>query len=135
MSTNDADWWKLTTAAVLAIFVGIGLSRFAYSPLIPVLIAEDWFTPAQTIYLGAANLAGYLFGALIGQQIAMRWQATRALRPMLLAATVAFFASATPISFVWFLVWRFVSGFPGGSLMVLAAPPIIPFAPDKRRGL
>src|SRR3546814_12671524 len=54
---------------------------------------------------------------------------------MMLAATVAFFASATPISFVWFFVWRFVSGLTGGSLMVLAAPTILPFVPEKRRGL
>lgn len=129
------NWLKLTIAAILAIFVGIGLSRFAYSPLIPVLVAEDWFTPAQTGYLGAANLAGYLAGALIGQQVAKRWQAKQALRFMMLAATVAFFASATPISFTWFFLWRFVSGLTGGSLMVLAAPTILPFVPDSKRGL
>ncbi|MEX0955015.1 MAG: YbfB/YjiJ family MFS transporter [Rhizobiaceae bacterium] len=129
------NWLKLTSAAILAIFVGIGLSRFAYSPLIPVLVAEDWFTPAQTGYLGAANLAGYLAGALVGQQVAKRWQARRALRFMMLAATVAFFASATPISFAWFFIWRFVSGLTGGSLMVLAAPTILPFVPDSKRGL
>src|SRR3546814_19390513 len=65
----------------------------------------------------------------------MRLQAKRALRLMMLAATVAFFASATPISFVWFFVWRFVSGLTGGSLMVLAAPTILHFVQEKRRGL
>src|SRR3546814_11661025 len=54
---------------------------------------------------------------------------------MMLGATVAFFASATPISFVWFFVWRFVSGLTGGSLMVLAAPTILPFVPEQRRRL
>lgn len=132
---GSIDWLKLTIAAILAIFVGIGLSRFAYSPLIPVLVAEDWFTPAQTGYLGAANLVGYLAGALVGQQVAKRWQAKQALRFMMLAATVAFFASATPISFAWFFLWRFVSGLTGGSLMVLAAPTILPFVPDSKRGL
>lgn len=132
---KNGNWLKVTTAAVLAIFVGIGLSRFAYSPLIPVLVAEGWFTPAQTGYLGAANLAGYLAGALVGQQIAKRWEARQALRLMMVAATVAFFSSATPISFVWFFVWRFVSGVTGGSLMVLAAPTVLPFVPDFKRGL
>lgn len=132
---ENINWLKLTTAAILAIFVGIGLSRFAYSPLIPVLVAEDWFTPAQAGYLGAANLAGYLAGALVGQQVAKRWQAKQALRFMMLAATVAFFASATPISFAWFFIWRFVSGLTGGSLMVLAAPTVLPFVPDSKRGL
>lgn len=132
---ENVNWLKLTTAAILAIFVGIGLSRFAYSPLIPVLVAEDWFTPAQAGYLGAANLAGYLAGALVGQQVAKRWQAKQALRFMMLAATIAFFASAAPISFAWFFIWRFVSGLTGGSLMVLAAPTVLPFVPDSKRGL
>jgi fucose permease len=69
------NWVKLTIAAILAIFVGIGLSRFACTPLIPDLVAQDWFTPAQAGYLGAANLGGYLAGALVGQQVAKRWQA------------------------------------------------------------
>lgn len=132
---ENTNWLKLTVAAILAIFVGIGLSRFAYTPLIPILVAEDWFTPAQAGYLGAANLAGYLAGALVGQQVAKRWQVKQALRFMMLAATVAFFASATPISFAWFFLWRFVSGLTGGSLMVLAAPTILPFVPDSKRGL
>lgn len=131
---ENINWLKLTTAAILAIFVGIGLSRFAYSPLIPVLVAEDWFTPSQAGYLGAANLAGYLAGALVGQQVAKRWQAKQTLRFMMLAATLAFFASATPISFAWFFIWRFVSGLTGGSLMVLAAPTVLLFVPDSKRG-
>lgn len=136
MTGSESHGWRtLTAAAVLAIFVGIGLSRFAYSPLIPVLVAEDWFTPAQAGYLGAANLAGYLFGALVGQPITARWQAKHVLRFMMLAATVAFFASATPVSFAWFFAWRFVSGATGGALMVLAAPAVLPFVPEARRGL
>ncbi len=135
MQDVESRWLKLTISAILAIFVGIGLSRFAYSPLIPVLVAADWFTPVQTGYLGAANLAGYLAGALAGQQAAKRWQAKQTLRFMMLGATVAFFASATPVSFGWFFLWRFVSGLTGGALMVLAAPTILPFVPESRRGL
>ena len=43
--------------------VGIGLARFAYTPLIPALISAGWFSPSQAAYLGAANFAGYLAGA------------------------------------------------------------------------
>jgi hypothetical protein len=37
--------------------VGIGLPRFAYTPLTPALIAAYWFSPSATVNLGAANLA------------------------------------------------------------------------------
>ena len=50
-------------------------------------------------------------------------------------ATVAFFACAVPLSFGWFFVWRLASGVAGGSLMVLAAPTVLPHLPPARRGL
>ena len=52
--TPSAVWG--TAAAFSACLVGIGLARFAYTPLIPALIAAEWFSPAQAAYLGAANL-------------------------------------------------------------------------------
>ena len=55
---------QATAAALSANLVGIGLARFARTPLIPVLIAAGWFTPSAAVSLGAANLAGYLAGAL-----------------------------------------------------------------------
>ena len=54
---------RATVAALSANLVGIGLARFGYTPLIPALIAAGWFTPSAAVYLGAANLAGYLAGA------------------------------------------------------------------------
>jgi len=50
-------------------------------------------------------------------------------------ATVGFFACAYPVSFIWFFVWRFASGLAGGTLMVLAAPSVLPHVAAPRRGL
>jgi MFS family permease len=117
-----------------ATLVGIGLARFAYTPLIPALIAAHWFTPSQAIYLGAANLAGYLAGALLARPLVARIPAARLLRMMMALATTAFFACALPLSFLWFFVWRFAAGLAGGMLMVLAAPTLLPEVPAARRG-
>lgn len=122
-------------AAVLAMLVGIGLSRFAYSPLIPAVVEEGWFSPTQAAYLGAANLAGYLIGALFGRRFSSRLTPTNALRLMMMAASLAFVASAVPLSFAWFFFWRLLSGITGGGLMVLAAPTVLPHVPAERRGL
>jgi Uncharacterised MFS-type transporter YbfB len=54
--------WLSAAAGLCASLVGLGLARFAYTPLIPALIAAKWFSPADAVYLGAANLAGYLAG-------------------------------------------------------------------------
>ena len=39
--------WRVTLAGLCASLVGIGLARFAYTPLLPVLITEGWFPASQ----------------------------------------------------------------------------------------
>jgi predicted MFS family arabinose efflux permease len=132
---EDIASWRPVLAGLCATLVGIGLARFAYTPLIPALIAAHWFSPSATVYLGAANLAGYLGGALLARPIAARAGAAATLRGMMVAASAAFFACAFPLSFGWFFVWRFASGISGGALMALAAPVVIRHVEPSRRGL
>ncbi|HEX8166697.1 MAG TPA: YbfB/YjiJ family MFS transporter [Beijerinckiaceae bacterium] len=124
-----------TLSALCAILVGIGLARFAYTPLIPALVEAGWFSPAGAAYLGAANLAGYLAGALAGRAMAARIPVPALMRGMMLLASLSFLACAGPLPFAWFFLWRFVSGFTGAVLMVVAAPAVLPQVPAERRGL
>lgn len=127
--------WRATLAGLCASLVGIGLARFAYTPLLPVIVQAHWFAASAAAYLGAANLAGYLAGALIAAPLAARLPAPIILRGMMLTATIAFFACAWPVNVLWFFVWRFASGIAGGALMVLAAPTVLPHIPPARRGI
>lgn len=121
-------------AAFSAIFIGIGLARFAYTPLIPALVSNGWFTDTAAFYLGAANLAGYLGGALAGPRLMRRLGGRAMLRLMMVLACLCFFACAAPLPFSWFFVWRFLSGLTGGALMVSAAPAVISHLPGRLRG-
>jgi predicted MFS family arabinose efflux permease len=122
-------------AGLCASLVGIGLARFAYTPLIPSLIGANWFSAKDVIYLGAANLVGYLAGALSGRPLAHRLTARRTLQIMMLLVSLAFFACAFPLSVSWFFAWRFASGLAGGIIMVLAASTVLPHVPGERKGL
>jgi Uncharacterised MFS-type transporter YbfB len=122
-------------SGVCANLVGIGLARFAYTPLIPALIIAGWFSPTQAAYLGAANLAGYLVGALLARPLASRMTPTSLLRAAMLLTAASFPASAYPLSFAWFFAWRFAAGFGGGALMVVAAPVILRHVPVRQRGM
>jgi predicted MFS family arabinose efflux permease len=117
--------WRATLSGACASLVGIGLARFAYTPLLPSAAA----------YLGAANLAGYLVGALLGRTLAARLPAPVLLRGLMLLATAAFFACSVPISLAWFFVWRLLAGISGGALMVVAAPTVLPHVPHRQRGI
>ena len=127
--------WRGVLCAFCASLIGIGLARFAYSPLLPAIVGAHWFQPATAAYLGAANLTGYLAGALLGRPISAHVRVVTVLRASMALATLAFFACASHVSFEWFFVWRFASGLAGGMLMVLAAPTVLPGVSASRRGL
>jgi MFS family permease len=132
---QDGPDWVSAAAGLCASLVGLGLARFAYTPLIPALISAKWFSPSEAVYLGAANLAGYLAGALIAREIATRAGAVRTLRAMMVLASLCCFACSVPVSFLWFFGWRFLAGATGGVIMVLAAPTILPHIAPGKRGL
>jgi MFS family permease len=132
---RHAPVWRGVLSAFCASLIGIGLARFAYSPLLPAIVGAHWFEPATAAYLGAANLAGYLAGALLGRPISARMRVVTVLRASMALATLAFFACAFPLDFAWFFAWRFASGLAGGMLMVLAAPTVLPSISPSRRGL
>ena len=134
-ATSPSAVWKYIFAGLCASLVSIGLARFAYTPLLPSLIHAQWFAAADVVYLGAANLAGYLFGALLGRPLAARAGNVLILRVMMTLVTLSFFACAFPLSVAWFFVWRLASGIAGGAIMVLVAATVLPHVPPQRRGL
>jgi len=133
-SPSSGSMWRATLSGFSANLVGIGLARFAYTPLLPAIVGAHWFTPSTAAYLSAANLAGYLAGAVLARPLAARVAAAPTLNAMMMLATVAFVACAYPLSFPWFFAWRVVSGAAGGVLMVLAATTVLPHVTPSRRG-
>jgi MFS family permease len=122
-------------AALCATLLGLGLGRFAFTPLLPALIAARWFGPGQAASLGAANLIGYLGGAAAAAWLAARCGLRTTLRGAMLAIVASLFACAAPIPFHWFFAWRLLSGFAGAVLMVLGPTAGLARVPPARRGL
>lgn len=122
-------------AGLCASLVAIGLARFSYTPLLPELIHANWFSASDSAYLGAANLAGYLIGAIVGRPIAGVLSNKKTLRIMMFIVTIAFFGCAFPLSLGWFFTWRLLSGISGGVIMVVVASTVLPHVPTARRHL
>src|SRR5256714_3944876 len=51
-------------AGLAALAIGMGIGRFAFTPILPVMQAQSALTLAAAGWLAAANYAGYLAGAL-----------------------------------------------------------------------
>lgn len=121
-------------AGLSALLLGIGLSRFAFTPLIPALVQAGWFTAAQAGYLGATNLAGYLVGAAVARRAARHVPAIALVKAAMVVAAISFAACAAPLGFTWYFGWRLISGIVGGVLMVLAPTAVLAATPAARRG-
>src|SRR5260370_4682427 len=76
--------WLSAAAGLCASLVGLGLARFAYTPLIPALIVAKWFSAADVVYLGPANLAGYLPGAIVAREVGAPLGPVGSLPPVML---------------------------------------------------
>lgn len=126
---------RATFAALCAVLVGLGMARFAFSPLVPALVSAQWFTAPEAAYLGSANFAGYLAGALAAQPVASRFAPATVLRSMMVLAGISFLASSHPAPFLWFALWRVAAGLSGGLIMVLSATLALQHVPPHRRGL
>jgi predicted MFS family arabinose efflux permease len=125
----------LIAAGLCASLVGIGLARFAYTPLIPPLIAARWFSADAVVFLAAANLLGYLLGAIGGRHLASAFGSVATLRAAMLLTALAFLACAVPVSTAWFFSWRLLSGATGGVIMVLVGSVVLPHVPPGRKGM
>ena len=132
--TTDTRFWTVAVGGLAATLIGNGIGRFAYTPLIPALIAAHWFTPAEAVYLAAANLVGYLLGALVAGGLARLLTGRGAIRLAALATAASLVACAWPLGFAWFAAWRLLAGVTGGVLMVLAVPAVLAATPPSKRG-
>jgi MFS family permease len=118
-----------------ATLTGVGVGRFAYAAILPLLVQQAWFDLTAAGYLGAANLTGYLIGiglaALLG-----RWcPAGRMVRLSMLLCALSFVAcSWRDAGLAWFVLWRTVAGACGAVLMVQAPVLILPRTPVAQRG-
>jgi Uncharacterised MFS-type transporter YbfB len=61
-SGGSVSAWRATVAGLCASLVGIGLARFAYTPLIPALIASAWFAPVAAACLGGQIVRSWAGG-------------------------------------------------------------------------
>jgi MFS family permease len=130
----DARVLRVAFAGLAATLVGNGLGRFAYTPLIPALIAAGWFAPSSTVYFAAGNLAGYFFGALSARRISILLGTMATLRAAMVLTTIGLGACARPLGTAWYFWWRLLAGATGGILMVLAAPVVMADTAPALRG-
>lgn len=109
MTTHErpAGNFLLAFAGLLSLAAAMGIGRFAFTPVLPLMLDEGRLDVAQGGWLAAANYAGYLAGALTASRVPLR---AGALAAVALMATATFTAAmALPLPALW-LPLRFLAG-------------------------
>lgn len=60
-----STFYRMSLLVFLATCLGIGVFRFSYTALMPIMIEQYHWTHDFASFLGSANLLGYLIGALL----------------------------------------------------------------------
>jgi len=103
-------------AGILAIIVGVGVARFAFTSLLPSML-DDFLTITDAGVLASSNFVGYLSGAIFFFFFKYINTKIRYFRiGMILSVLTTFVLATTTDATIW-LVSRVIAGF--GSAMVL----------------
>ena len=98
---------RTAAAGLAALAVAMGVGRFAFTPLLPLMQDDAGLSLADGGYLAAANYVGYLVGALWAAQPA---RSARAVHASLVAIALATAAMGIVHTMPWWLLLRFAAG-------------------------
>jgi hypothetical protein len=96
-NNRDAPIWQVIGAGVVALAVAMGIGRFAFTPLLPLMLRDGALEGGSGATWAAANYAGYLLGALTVPLVASR--PDKGLRPALVG--IAATTLAVPLAVGW----------------------------------
>ena len=98
----------VAVAGLLALAVGMGIGRFAFTPILPMMQEDAGVSIAMGGWLASANYIGYLLGAL--SVMGLRMRATSAIRAGLVTIGLATLAMGLESGLAWWLVLRAIAG-------------------------
>lgn len=105
---------------IASLVIAMGIGRFAYTPILPLMQSNQHFSDAAAGYLASSNYLGYLFGALLSS-IIPRSKKTWIFRCSLVVNILSIGMMSTTTSIPAWMIYRFVSGLTSGVVFVLAS--------------
>ena len=129
--TNIPYW----LSGLIGTLIGLGISRFAFTATIPLLIQDAWASSFDAAQLGVAALIGYLAGPIFIYATKSRFKSAALIKASLIICAISYVMfSLHSLGFYWMYFWRFLAGFGGALLMVLSPTLVLPYyrnAPNR----
>lgn len=106
---------------IASLVIAMGIGRFAYTPILPLMQFNQHFSDAAAGYLASSNYLGYLIGALLSGIVPWGHKKTLVFRASLVVNILSIGAMSTTTSIPVWAIYRFVSGLSSGMVFVFAS--------------
>ncbi len=118
--------WVIVWQAACAMAAGVGVGRFVYTPILPLMQAQAGMSAQLGALLATANYLGYLVGAVIGTLAPALVRSRTALRGSLvvLIATLALMPAAHDPA--WWFSLRALAGAASAVVFVITISALLP---------
>ena len=113
--------WRAALGGLLALAVAIGIGRFVYTPILPLMMSQRGLSGVAAGLIASANFAGYLAGAVFAAGPWLPGSRRGWLIGGLAASAVTTGAMGVLHSLPAFLVLRFVGGAASALVLILVS--------------
>jgi MFS family permease len=113
---RDRSVYNAAVAGLIALALAMGVGRFAFTPLLPLMVAEGDITLSDGAWLAAANYFGYLVGALAALRI--KGDPLTFIRAALLGTAAVTLGMGVTDAFATWIALRWAAGVASAFLLV-----------------
>ncbi|QQZ28823.1 YbfB/YjiJ family MFS transporter [Thiothrix subterranea] len=118
---RSTDTRKVLLAGICSLILTVGLARFAYTPLLPVMRAETWLTEVAGGWLATFNYMGYMSGALLAASISSLHTKYRLYRAGLVIGVLSIAGMALTQDMVLWSIFRYTAGLSSAAGMLIGS--------------
>ena len=119
MSNEQRERIKVLSAGIFSLILVLGVARFSYTPLLPLMQQQAGLGIAEAGWLAAINYAGYLSGALIASLISDLVLKDRLYRIGMVVAVLSTVVMGLTTDITIWALSRFVAGLSSAAGMLL----------------
>lgn len=113
--------WRVNIAGICALILTVGIARFAYTPLLPLMQMQANLSATAAGWLATINYTGYIAGAILASSRSELRIKYRLYRWGLVLAVMTTAATGLTTDIYLWTALRFLSGFSSTSGMLLAS--------------
>ena len=113
--------YQVLAAGILSLLLTLGIARFAYTPMLPIMQQQAGLGLGEGGWLAALNFLGYFCGAVIASLISDLHLKDKLYRIGLVMAVVSTAAMGLTDNLWLWALWRFIGGVSGVAGMLLGA--------------